>query len=166
MATAEQLAWLESAAKAAKVAGHVWPAMAAAEAALESTWGESELAREDFNLFGCKQHQHPVYGTVHIPTKEFIGQNWKTEDAAWVKYPDLASCFADRMGTLRTLSTTYPHYSLALAANTPEEYVIEVSRSWSTDPERATKCTKIYHAHEPLLDAAISAPTSEEEAKP
>lgn len=154
MATADQLNWLSCAAQGAKLAGHVWPEMAACEAAVESGWGSSELAKDDNNLFGCKQHAHPLYGTISIPTREFINQSWVTQDAEWVKYPDLQSCFADRMNTLRSLSTTYPHYALALAADTPEGYVAEVSRSWSTDPHRAVNCIAIYDAHKPTLAEA------------
>lgn len=155
MLTQDQQTFLTNAAKAAQAAGHIFPEMAACEAADESAWGTSELAKQDFNLFGCKQHQHPVYGTVHIPTREFVHQSWVTEDAAWVQYPSIEACFEDRMNTLRTMMTTYPHYGLALAADNAEEYVTEVSLSWSTDPNRAAKCIAIYHAHKPLLDAAV-----------
>jgi len=155
MATQKQLEWLVAAAESAKAAGHIFPEMAACEAAVESSWGTSVLARSDHNLFGCKQHEHPVYGTVHIPTREFVDQRWITVDAAWVEYPDDAASFADRMKTLRALTTTYPHYLRALIADTPEEYVTEVSQSWSTDPHRAATCISIYHAHkEQLLEVA------------
>lgn len=164
MASAEQVGWLVSAARAARAAGHIWPAMAACEAALESGWGESELAREDHNLFGCKQHLHPVYGTVHIPTREFVSNAWVTVDAAWVRYPDDAACFEDRMRTLRMLSTTYPNYAMALVADTAEEYVAEVSQTWSTDPERAEKCIAIYRAHQAELESAVGTPTQGLEA--
>lgn len=162
MATAEQMNFLTGAAAAAKAAGHVFPAMAACEAAVESGWGASELAREDNNLFGCKQHEHPVYSTVHIPTREFENAHWLTVDAAWVKYPTVQDCFADRMNTLRTMMTSYPHYAEALAAETPEAYVTAVSRSWSTDPERAANCIAIYHAHESALEAAVAGETAKE----
>ena len=157
MLTPQEEQDLTKAVQAAAAAGPSFATMAACEAALESGWVHSELAVADNNLFGCKQHAHPVYGTVHIPTREFIGQRWVTEDAAWVEYPDWPSCFADRMQTLRTLSTTYPHYGVALVCDTPEEYVTEVSRSWSTDPDRATKCIEIFRAHEALLAAALPA---------
>ena len=62
--TDEQRQFLAKA--AAAQARHVFPEMAACEAALESGFGKSGLAREDNNLFGMKQHPHPVYGT-HSP---------------------------------------------------------------------------------------------------
>lgn len=166
MASEEQVGFLLGAAKAAKAAGHVWPAMAACEAAAESAWGTSELAVKAHNLFGCKQHQHPVYGTINLPTREFENAAWKTETDAFVDYPDDAAAFADRMQTLRTMSTTYPHYALALAAETPTEYVTEVSRSWSTDPNRAATCIAIYWAHQAVLEAAVAGTPAESAPAP
>jgi flagellum-specific peptidoglycan hydrolase FlgJ len=153
--TTDQQAFLASAARAAKSAGHIFPAMAACEAADESRWGQSELARTANNLFGAKQQEHFIYGTVHIPTREYLSGHWITEDAAWVKFPDVAACFVARMNTLLRLRTNYPHYAAALAAATPERYVEEVSRSWSTNPTRAADCTAIYHAHAGLLADAL-----------
>lgn len=125
-------------------ANHPFPEMAAAEAALESNYGLSQLARDGNNLFGMKQHAHAVYGTMPLPTREFEGGEWKTVSANWVKYPDLRACFADRLATLERLSNAYPHYSAALKATDPRIYVDEVSKTWSTDPDRAKKVISIY----------------------
>ena len=64
--------------------------------------------------------------------------------AAFVKYPDWASCFADRMATLQRLASVYPHYKHALDAGSATTYIHEVSQTWSTDPERAEKVLAIY----------------------
>lgn len=138
--------WLATTATAALDAGHVYPEMAACEAAEESNYGLSFLAREDNNLFGMKQHQHPAYGTVALPTREFLDGAWETVDATFVRYPDLKACFADRMATLVRLSSVYPHYAEALDAPGPIEYVLAVSKTWSTDPSRALKVIAIYNA--------------------
>lgn len=139
--------WLTATSQAAQSAGHIFPKMAACEAALESGYGSSLLARQDNNLFGTKQHSHPIYKTVNIPTKEFLRGQWVVVSAAWVNYPDLAACFADRMDTLRRLKNGYQHYANALAAADEYTYVKEVSGSWSTDPQRADKVIEIYHAY-------------------
>src|SRR6185369_1818553 len=109
--TEQQIEFLNKAAAAARQAGHVYPEMAACEAALESAWGKSGLAVTDNNLFGMKQHTHPAYGTHVLPTKEFVGvekdtldgfaDGWITTKANWVSYPNWAACFTDRMDTLR-----------------------------------------------------------------
>ena len=145
--TPEQRLFLDNCASAAKRANHPFPDMAACEAALESRWGMSGLAKEANNLFGMKQHQHPVYGTLLLPTKEFIHDHWIETQAAWVKYPTLDDCFADRLDTLMRLAHVYPAYQAALQAQTPEEFVTEVSKTWSTDRERATKVILIYRQY-------------------
>lgn len=136
---------------AAAKANHPFPEMTAAEAALESNWGNSELARAGNNFFGMKQHSHPIFGTLNLPTHEWtdpdghpIDGRWVVVLASWVKYPDLASCFADRLATLQRLSNAYPHYKAALNAPNPETYIAEVSKSWSTDPNRAAKVLSIF----------------------
>ena len=124
---------------------HPFPVMAACEAALESSWGNSALAKEGNNLFGMKQHAHQVYGTLTLPTREFENGQWVTvASATWVHYPDWASCFADRLATLKRLSSVYVHYRKALDAKDAGEFITEVSQTWSTDPNRAKKVLSIY----------------------
>ncbi len=142
--TPEQKSFLDTSRLAAMYAGHPFPAMAACEAALESAWGKSELAVQYFNLFGMKQHAHPIEGTVNLPTKEFLGGSWVLVHDNFIKYPDLTSCFADRKATLVRLQNIYPHYRAALLAPDAETYVREVSKTWSTDPQRANKVLGIY----------------------
>lgn len=147
MTTPQEKSFLLSAYTGAVAAHHVFPAMAACEAALESGWGTSELAVKANNLFGQKQSVHPEYGTLVLPTKEFLDGKWVTENADWVSFPTVADCFTARMATLTRLAPTYPHYAAALAAKSPEEYVTQVSMSWSTDPQRAQKCIEIFRQH-------------------
>jgi flagellum-specific peptidoglycan hydrolase FlgJ len=145
--TDAQKTFLDKATAAATQAAHPFPRMAACEAALESGYGLSGLASEDNNLFGMKQHRHPEYGTVSLPTKEFEQGEWVAVTAEWVRYPDWQTCFFDRVSTLTRLSTAYPHYAAALRAMDVDTYIREVSASWSTDPARADKCLAIYSAY-------------------
>ncbi len=138
--------FLQRAFQEAQKSGHIFPEMAACEAALESGYGRSQLAIRDNNLFGMKQHAHSVFGTVALPTNEFLDGNWVSVVAKWVSYPDWASCFADRMATLRRLASVYPHYQNALNASSATTYISEVSQTWSTDPDRAAKVLAIYDA--------------------
>jgi flagellum-specific peptidoglycan hydrolase FlgJ len=141
--------FLEKACAAARAAGHVWPEFAACEAALESAWGGSALAVQGNNLFGQKQAHPPLAGTetMELPTREFIRDAWVTVPARWVKFTDWCGCFTERMRLLRGLSAAYPHYAEALAATTGEAYVEAVSKSWSTDPQRAAKVLAVYRQH-------------------
>ena len=139
-----QRQFLDRAAAEAVKANHPFPQMAACEAALECTWGHSQLALEANNLFGMKQHVHTIYGTMTLPTREFQNGEWTTVGAQWIQYPDWRSCFCDRLATLERLSNAYPHYKAALEAKDPQTYISEVSKTWSTDPNRALKVQEIY----------------------
>lgn len=162
MATPQQIEALARVYAAAVASGCLFPQAQACEVMVETTWLTSELGVTDNNLFGCKQHTHPIYGTVNLPTREFLNGEWVVENDDFVKYPSLADSFADRMNTLRTLSVAvnpktvlleYPHYAAALAATTPEDFLTEVSQTWSTDPTRAVSCALIMHVHSDIFVA-------------
>lgn len=142
-----QKQFLDKASAQAERSGHLFPSMAACEAALESGYGTSSLAIRDNNLFGMKQHEHPIFGTEVLPTREFEHSEWVVVNADWIVYPTYADCFSDRMDTLVRLAPEYPHYAAALVATDPITFVTEVSKTWSTDPERAQKCIEIYNAY-------------------
>ncbi len=147
MLSPEHKAFLDRAAEAAIKANHPFAPMAACEAALESGFGASLLASADNNLFGMKQHRHPAYSTVNMPTRECLDGKWITTSSQWVKYPDWRACFADRLATLERLSKVYSHYAAALAATDPQTYIQQVSLTWSTDPGRAGKVLSIYQEY-------------------
>ena len=149
-----QLDWIKTTAEAATQGNHIFPVMAACEAALESGYGQSALARQGFNLFGMKQHKHPVHGTLNLPTKEFLDGDWEVVQAAWVKYDNFAECFEDRMDTLRRMAPKYPHYAAALAATDPLTYVNEVSQTWSSDPQRAAHVIQVYNTYNAAAENA------------
>lgn len=154
--TDSQRLWLLDTANQALEAKHIHPCMAACEAALESAFGTSALARLGLNLFGMKQHAHPVYGTLNLPTREFDNGEFVPKFQAWVQYDNVAECFADRMETLMRLRDVYPHYQAALTASDPQAYIREVSATWSTDPQRADKVLAIYNEVFPQIPANLS----------
>ena len=153
MTTPPQDSFLRQATAAARAAGHIFPDYAACEAALESNWGQSRLAREANNLFGQKasaQEQgmgEQGIGTLALPTQEFLHGRWVTVIAHWARFVDQTACFRARMTLLRRLEHSYPAYARALVATTGEAFVQEVSRAWSTDPERAAKVLAIHRQH-------------------
>ncbi len=158
--------FLTRAVTAARQGGHVFPEMAACEAALESGWGLSRLARVANNLFGQKQDhgRNEGIGTLALPTREYLHGRWMIVDAFWVKFPDWAAAFAGRMEILRALSSEFPAYAHALQAANPEQFVQLVSERWSTDPERARKVLSIYDEHHLLL-ASLAPPSSSNATK-
>ncbi len=141
--------FLPKAAAAARAAGHIYPEYAACEAALESAWGASQLAREANNLFGQKQSHPPRGASLGLPTREFLHGAWLTVQAQWVVFRDWQDCFAHRMTLLRALENGIPDYRAALAAATGEAFVTHVSKSWATDPSRAAKVLSVYKLHFP-----------------
>ena len=155
MLSPAQLSFLTATVKAAQAANHVWPEAAACEAAVETGWGTSQSYLKANNLFGMKQHDHAIYGSIVLPTREFLHGQWTTENDAFVLYPNIQACFADRMATLKRLAPVYPHYAAALAATSPQEYLNEVSKSWSTDTLRANTCIKILMSHGAEMQAAL-----------
>jgi flagellum-specific peptidoglycan hydrolase FlgJ len=142
-----QREFLDRATAEAIKANHPFAQMTACEAALESNWGNSELARDANNLFGMKQHAHPVFGTMNLPTREFESGEWIQVTAHWVQYPDWRACFCDRLATLERLSNAFPHYAAALRAPDAQTFVTEVSKTWSTDPNRGAKVLSIYQEY-------------------
>jgi flagellum-specific peptidoglycan hydrolase FlgJ len=152
--------FLRRAAAAAGAAGHLFPEYAACEAALESAWGQSGLATRANNLFGQKQSQPPIdgTGTLPLPTKEFLHGQWVTVTANWVLFKDWSTCFHARMRLLQVASGRYPHYAAALIATSGEQFVREVSQTWSTDPARASKVLSIYAAHHSCFAPSQSDP--------
>jgi flagellum-specific peptidoglycan hydrolase FlgJ len=153
--------FLLRASNAAAAAKHIFPEFAACEAALESGWGHSELAMQANNLFGQKQSHPPVAGsgTLALPTREYLHGSWVTVQANWTRFADWGACFAARMQLLERLRSTDSHYAAALQATNGEQFITEVSKSWSTDPQRAGKVLSIYDAHKDVF-----APPSEEKA--
>jgi flagellum-specific peptidoglycan hydrolase FlgJ len=155
MTTTPQDSFLRQASAAARAAGHIFPDYAACEAALESTWGRSRLAREANNLFGQKESAQSIekaeaiegVGTLALPTQEYLNGRWVTVIARWARFADQSACFRARMALLRRLQQSYPAYARALAATTGEAFVEEVSRAWSTDPQRAAKVLAIHRQH-------------------
>jgi hypothetical protein len=84
MATVLQLEALVVMYHAARLSGHLFPAVAACEAVEETRWGLTELCVNDFNIFGRKRHAHPVFGTVNLPTNEFLHHQWEVVHADFV----------------------------------------------------------------------------------
>ena len=177
MTATPQDTFLRQASAAAHAAGHIFPDYAACEAALESTWGRSRLAREANNLFGQKQSQTQsvedvngsgapgaIVGVLAMPTQEFLNGRWVTVVARWARFADQAASFRARMALLHRLEHSYPAYARALAATTGEAFIEEVSCAWSTDPRRAAKVLAIYRQHcasfLPLPPAIAAMPAS------
>lgn len=152
--------FLPLAVAAAQQGGHLFPDWAACEAAIESAWGQSQLAREANNLFGQKAPRFPPpgwsYPSIDLPTHEWEhGELVEIRSVAWPKFPDWPTSFRERMELLRRLSVQFSNYAMALEATDGETFVRRVSGTWSTDPRRAATVAAIHRDHESLLQSLL-----------
>jgi flagellum-specific peptidoglycan hydrolase FlgJ len=156
MATAQQLESLRLIYAEAQKSGHIFPAMAACEAMVETSWMKDPFVSEYHNLFEEKWYRGCAYPRASRETWEEINGQRVKQTAVFVWYPSFAESFADRMHTLHRLAGTFPEYAAALASMTPEDFVTNVSKRWSTSSTRAQTCIEIYHAHSDIFEPPVS----------
>lgn len=116
-----------------------------AQAALESAWGESQLARQAFNLFGVKADRAWKGNVLYMPTKEFLQGRWVTVTAAWRKYPDWLAAINDHA----RFFAVNPRYRLAMTGKrTGEDFARQIAAAgYATDPRYADKLCRIIRRH-------------------
>lgn len=93
---------LASAETARELGAPIVPGIAAAQAALESRYGDSRLALAN-NLLGIKAGQSWAGPTLDLPTREWVAPteqplragHWITVTARWRRYASWADCFVD-----------------------------------------------------------------------
>src|SRR5437868_15216254 len=128
-----------SVATAAATAGKYPTGITVAQAALESSWGNSQLSQKANNYFGIKAHGDAE--SIAFPTTEVVNGRSITLQARFAKYFDIAACFADRDRIITQLAC----YQDARAnAADPELFARCLARHWATDPKYAEKLLKIY----------------------
>ncbi len=116
--------------------------IAVAQAALESSWGNSLLARLANNYFGIKAR--PGRAWVEMPTTEVVNGIARKTVARFARYESLEECFADREQMILHL----PAYAVARAcASDPERFTAALAQHWATDPAYAEKILRIYAEH-------------------
>ena len=153
MTREEFLAAALAAATAARgVGAPINPVIAAAQAALESNWGQSQLAREANNLKGVKAGSSWGGPVIELPTREWreADGTWYTTVARWRKYADWKESFED-YGAL--IARVYPvAASRAEDARAFLEALIHGDRySYATDPSYVEKVWAIVEQYN-LLD--------------
>lgn len=138
----EFIAVASAAAQASSATSGFPPGVAVAQAALESAWGNSELARVANNYFGIKAHRGGE--AMELPTVEYSGGKAIRVPAKFAKYESIVECFADRDRMIASL----PAYQEARAAAAdPEAFVRALARHWATDPGYAEKVLYLYRVH-------------------
>jgi lysozyme len=101
-----------------------------AQAIDESGWGTSQLASNDYNLFGIKG-SGPA-GSVTLPTQEFENGQWVTIYAQFRVYHNVSESIADHAELLATSG----YYTRAMADRAvPDAFANDLTGVYATDPE-------------------------------
>lgn len=128
---------LAAPARAAMVATGVPVGFTLAQAALESAWGESGLARSAKNLFGVKADKAWKGATMVMPTTEYVGSKAVRVEAGWRKYATWEECLVDHANFFRANK----RYASAFAhSDNSEQFALAIAvAGYATDPQYAAK---------------------------
>ena len=110
-----------------------------AQAALESGWGNSQLARLAHNYFGIKAHGG--CDAIEMPTCEVIGGQTLRTRARFAKYSSMEACFRERDAIILRLAC---YAEARAAAHDPEAFTRALAKHWATDPRYAEKLLSVY----------------------
>jgi flagellum-specific peptidoglycan hydrolase FlgJ len=114
-----------------------------AQAALESAWGNSQLARVACNYFGIK-HTANDTDCIELPTCEVINGERITTRARFARFASIDACFAARDHIILTASC---YANAREHASDPEAFIAALAEHWATDPDYTAKLLCIYRAH-------------------
>lgn len=115
-----------------------------AEAALESAWGESLLARNGRNLFGIKADRSWKGATLTMNTREYLRGKWVIVPALWRKYEDWQGSIDDHAAFL----IQNKRYADAFRFASGEDFAYAVAKAgYATDPGYAMKIVSIIRKH-------------------
>jgi len=116
-----------------------------AEAALESGWGDSMLARQGKNLFGVKADTSWRGDVLALNTREFLHGTWVMVPARWRKYADWQSCMDDHAAFLHQNR----RYAQCFSCITGRAFATAVAQAgYATDPDYAAKLISIIEQHQ------------------
>jgi flagellar protein FlgJ len=142
MTKEEFIAAATAAAQASSATSGFPPGVTVAQAALESAWGNSQLARVANNYFGIKAHANSAW--VTLPTYEYRAGRKRLMLAKFARYASMLECFADRDQHVLRL----PCYAEACrVAKEPVAFIKGLAKFWATDPKYADKLLLTYNNH-------------------
>jgi flagellar rod assembly protein/muramidase FlgJ len=125
-----------------------------AQAALESAWGDSGLAKAGNNLFGIKADSRWRGETLTLSTREFIKGQWVVVPAKWRKYGSWQSSIDDHAAFLKL----NPRYRPCFLCTTAQAFAQALAQAgYATDPDYANKLIALMSKHQlQSLDGAAS----------
>ena len=130
------IALIGPAAQASRLQTGIPASFVVAQAALESGWGESGLAKRAKNLFGIKADRSWAGQRITLNTREFLNKQWVVTPADWRTYPDWQACLVDHGQFLRRNK----RYATCFACTTGKAFAQAVAKAgYATDPRYADK---------------------------
>ncbi|WP_281165912.1 glycoside hydrolase family 73 protein [Liquorilactobacillus sicerae] len=126
---------------------HLLTSITLAQAALESDWGQSQLANKYHNLFGIKSNQT---NSKLLTTKEYVNGSWITVEARFAVYNNwTASIAAHTQLLLNGTKWDKNHYQTVLQADNYRQAAQALqTQGYATDPAYAQKLIEViekYH---------------------
>ena len=124
---------------------HIFASITIAQAALESNWGQSELATQYYNLFGVKSDTGGL-----MTTKEYVNGQWIVVRARFAIYQSWRESIEQHTALfVDGTSWDSSHYQAVLSADNYVEAAQALQqRGYATDPNYAQKLIsliKIYN---------------------
>ena len=115
---------------------HIFASITIAQAALESNWGQSELATQYYNLFGVKSDTGGL-----MTTKEYVNGQWIVVRARFAIYQSWRESIEQHTALLvNGTSWDSSHYQAVLSADNYVEAAQALQqRGYATDPNYAQK---------------------------
>jgi len=144
MTPADFISALKPSAIASAATSRVPASFCIAQAAVESGWGESQLARQAKNLFGVKSTSDWTGEVLAMPTREFLNGSWTYQTALWRVYPDWLACMDDHARFL----AQNPRYRAAFGLSGQEFARAIAKAGYATDPAYGTKLVQIIRTHD------------------
>lgn len=115
---------------------HIFASITIAQAALESNWGQSELATQYYNLFGVKSDTGGL-----MTTKEYVNGQWIVVRARFAIYQSWRESIEQHTALfVDGTSWDSSHYQAVLSADNYVETAQALQqRGYATDPNYAQK---------------------------
>lgn len=126
----------------------VLPSLVGAQAALESGWGTSGLAKDGKNLFGIKADSSWKGKVYTANTKEFVNGSWITTKASFRAYDSWADSVEDHGAFFSSTDFRKDNYKAVIGETNYKKAVAAIlepvaKSGYATDPNYASKIISI-----------------------
>lgn len=127
----------------------ILPSVSAAQAILESGWGQSELAQyPNYNLFGIKASHDWKGKRVIVPTQEYVDGKYITVAATFRKYDSWAESIIDHALFFTSTDWRKRNYASVVGEKEYQKACLALQAAgYATDPNYASKLISLIETH-------------------